>query len=424
MVDKAQNITKIIKKLLSDPRVVGAVTQVLTEILSENPNLVSNQPVSTKPQQAPRQIDWESKTDDALRQTYAYRKKHNIEIEPELNDILARRFPGYDATQQKFTGRGRGGKRKSAVTTVKTEKPAVDQKVIDWSTKSNAVLRSSYAYRKKKGIAIEPELNAELAKRFPGYDAEKQIFTGRVRTQKQEKVRIINWAEKTDDILRKAYKHRQKTGIDDALNAELARRFPAEYDAQSRTFIPQKKTHKFTTKAVQKSAVATALQHRVTGTSTATRPAPVTTAQPTTNVQPAPKPAQSTPTQLSVKLKLVKQTLTDSFYDVYVNGKKILHNHINTDVKVFADGTLLGIYGAIQNERNMPQRPFWLLYKTDITRLQWSGRDSITKIDTYAKSVSVTETAVNVQLSNKCLVIYENEKLKRLAGRARFEIER
>lgn len=336
MSSKNPNITKIIKKLLSDPRVIGVVTQVLAEILSEKSNITEN-------------------------------------------------------------------------TTTKQPSQPKPQKQINWSEKSVAALRAAYAYRKKKGIAIEPELNAELAARFPGYDAAQQIFTGRVKKEKVKKVRIINWSEKSDDILRKAYKHRQNTGIDDALNAELAARFPTEYDASTRKFVKKNNVHNVTTKGVQKSTTTTVVQRPVQVTPTVAKTKPV-----------------EQPTTLTVTTKLVKQSLDSAFYDVYVNGKKILRNHANTQLKLFGDGTLLGVYGIVTNDKNLPQRPLWLIYETTLVQKKFSGHDKITKYDIYAKSVCDTPTGVNITLSTtgNLTLLLETEKLKRMAGLTRFEISR
>ena len=335
MSSDQKDLTKIIKKLLSDPRVVGVVTQVLAEILSEKSNIAEN--IKTKQSAQPK-----------------------------------------------------------------------PQKQINWSEKSNATLRANHAYRKKKGIAIEPELNAELAARFPGYDAAQQIFTGRVKKEKTKKVRIINWAEKSDDILRKAYKHRQNTGIDDALNAELAARFPTEYDASTRKFVKKNNVHNVTTKGAQKSTTTTVVHRPVQATTTVAKTKPV-----------------EQPTTLTVTTKLVKQSLDSAFYNVYVNGKKILRNHANTKLKLFGDGTLLGVYGIVTNDKNLPQRPLWLIYETNLVQKKFSGHDKITKYDIYAKSVYDTPTGVNITLSttgNQTLLL-ETEKLKRIAGLTRFEIE-
>lgn len=130
------------------------------------------------------------------------------------------------------------------------------------------------------------------------------------------------------------------------------------------------------------------------------------------------------PTKLSVTLKLVKQSLTDAFYDVYINGQKILRNHANTELKLFGDGTLLAIYGIVTTDKNLPQRPLWLVYNTDLVANKWAGRDKISGYRIYTKYISPTPTGVSIVLSNRMTILLETEKLKRLAGLTRFEIER
>ena len=44
----------------------------------------------------------------------------------------------------------------------------------------------AYNYRKNKNQTIEPELNEELAKRFPGYDKDKQTFGNSKKHQRNE----------------------------------------------------------------------------------------------------------------------------------------------------------------------------------------------------------------------------------------------
>jgi len=337
MATKNPNMAKIIKQLLSDPRVVDVITQALIDILSKEAKeeqqvktITVAKPVTPKPKKV---IDWSKSSKAALRGAYAYRKKHTLEIEPELNAILAARFPGYDAEQKIFTGRG--GRRKS-------------------------------------GTNIAPK-----------------------------KVRIINWSEKSDAILRKAHKHRVKTanGIDDALNAELARRFPGEYDATTRTFIKKPKTHNFVTKNVKKSAIAT-----------------LPPAKTTTQTE---KPAQ-----FSVTLEPVKLTLDATYNNVYVNGQLILRNHANTELKIFGDGTLLGVYGIVTTDKDLPQRPLWILYDTNLIPNKWTGRDKWSGYSVYIKYIAPTSNGISLTLSNRCMILLDNEKLKRMAGMTRFEIVR
>lgn len=185
---------------------------------------------------------------------------------------------------------------------------------------------------------------------------------------------------------------------------ELALRFPDEYDQATRTFVKKPKTSNNSgTKHVQKTAKA---------------------AQRTTTVVQTEKPQVTTPTRLTVTLKLVKQSLDAIYNNVYVNGQLILRNHINTDVKLLGDGTLLAIHGIVTDNKRLPQRPLYMIYDTNLAATKWAGRDKFAGYDIYAKYITPTADGVNVMLSNKCTIVLNNEKLKRFAGLTRFEIER
>ncbi|MDE6250562.1 MAG: hypothetical protein K2M34_02925 [Alphaproteobacteria bacterium] len=385
MESQKPNFTQIMQQLLSDPRVVNVMSTVLAEMLQNaaksaekateqtieqsapQPELANipqenvapvSEPIAQPVQesdirQSQEYIDYSTKTDAQLRALYAYRIKRNIEFSPAFQAILTDRFKTYNPEQKKFTGRG--GKRRMAA------KP------------------------------VTPNIQPAATIAQPG---------------KPE--RIINWDEKSDAILWKAYEHRKKTGIDDKLNAALAKRFPGEYDPVARKRIKKVKLHDFATKHAKESATAATMAQR-RAVAPVKKEAPV-----------------EKPTELSVKLQLVRQTLDAAYYNVYVNGRKILINHANTELKLFADGTILGIHGIVTNDRNLPQRPLWLIYDTNLVQRQFPGRSKITKYNTYATNVAATPTGVSITLNtaDNLVQILETERLKRQAGLTRFEIER
>lgn len=379
MESPQSNLTQIIKQLLSDPRVVDVVTTVLVEML-----------------QGPAHVDENAAAAQTVEQSASQPESTDVQQETvaPVSEPIAQPVQESDIRQS--------------------------QEYIDYSTKTDAQLRATYAYRIKRDIEFTPAFQAILTDRFPTYNPEQKKFTGRGGKRKQntqpvaqtakskKKERIINWDEKPDAILWKAYEHRKHTGIDDKLNDTMARRFPDEYDPVARKRIKKVKLHDFATKRPKESAsVPTAAQRHAM--------APVKKETPVEK-----------PTRLSVRLKLVKQSLNDAYYNVYVNGTRILLNHANTTVHLFADGTILGIHGIVTNNRNLPQRPLWLLYDTNLVQKQFPGRNKITKHNIYAKSVSATSTGVSITLStdDNLVQLLETEKLKRMAGLTRFEIER
>ncbi len=354
------------------------------------------------------EIDWNTKSNNVLRTTYAYRKKRDMPIEPELNEALAARFPGYDAKRQIFTYRNR----KKSTT--------------NWNVKSDHALRSLYSYRRIHSLPIEPELQAELIARFPGYDAKRQIFTGQARrrvnrrrkpiarepvlvSRAPKKVRVISWDKKSDYDLHKAYIKRVRTvtAIEDELNTELARRFPDEYNPITRTFI----THACTNQP--KPTVHTPSHH----TQQNNHPGVATSAaQAYMNIE--------NTAHLTVTVKQINKTSDTTYNNVYVNGQLILRNHANTELKLFADNTLLGVHGIITTEQELPQQPLWLVYDTNLAVNKWAANKKRNGYSIYVANVLPTPTGVNLILSNRCMILLENDRLKRRAGITRFEIQR
>lgn len=113
----------------------------------------------------------------------------------------------------------------------KTSKNCRRKRKSDWSKSSDSSLRGTYLRRKKRGEPIEDALNEELAKRFPGYNKETKSFGNVSRSE------TTDWSKTGDDGLRNVYNKRKKNGrqIEKALNEELAKRFPG-YDKESQSF--------------------------------------------------------------------------------------------------------------------------------------------------------------------------------------------
>lgn len=162
--------------------------------------------------------NWSTVSDKSLRNAYRYRTIKNQPIEDELNEELAHRFPGYDKETKTFGNYIPGTKKKKT----------------DWTQTKDIGLRQAYNHRIKNTIPIEPELDDELARRFPGYDKETKTF-GHYKPKTKRNTK--NLANTTDSNLRKNYLHRKKNNlpIEDALNEELAKRFSG-YDKETKTF--------------------------------------------------------------------------------------------------------------------------------------------------------------------------------------------
>lgn len=162
-----------------------------------------------------KKVDYKSKSDKSLRLMYFYKKRHNLEIPQEMNAELILRFPNWDPETQTFKDNDK------------------NKVVKDFSNCSNENLRGIYLYRKQRNRKIEPELNAELARRFPGWNSETQTFA---RAKESDITKL------SDARLRERHRYKKTHGqeISDELNDELSRRFPC-YDPKEKRFTGKRR---------------------------------------------------------------------------------------------------------------------------------------------------------------------------------------
>lgn len=307
-------------------------------------------------------IDFTTATNRRLYHEFAYYTSHNLEIPDELNQELARRFPRYNPTTKQFT---------------KT----------DYTKSPDNSLRNLYYYSKSHGKPIKPELNKELARRFPNYNPATHTFNPIVTKKVEEAPTIVKTpsvpAQISDEELINQYDRLKQAfrPIGVALNAQLTERFPGKYDPITQTFTNKPKKEE-------------------------------------------PKPVQPVkPVDLHVTLKQRKMTLQDAYYDVIVNGKTVLSNHVNTELRTFLDGTVLAVQGIVMNDPAYPQKPIWLIFDTKLQPNRFVSRDKFSGYRTYINALQETSNDLRAICSNKSTVILELDKYKRIANGARFVLD-
>lgn len=123
---------------------------------------------------------------------------------------------------------------------------------------SDASIRSTYYYRIRTGQDIEAELESELVRRFPTYDAETHSF-GHHQMLKNNKDSIQNLS---NNKLITQYQVTKLNGlpISDELHLELINRFPNCYDAQNRILT---KTVSYAKPETKQKHVRNATSHSV-----------------------------------------------------------------------------------------------------------------------------------------------------------------
>lgn len=387
--------------------------------------------------------DWTQSSDNTLRSMYYYYRKKDGVISDALNAELVQRFPTYSADTQTF-GNNMVTKRKRSSNPNK-----------QWDQCKDMSLRRAYSFYKKQGRALPDGLHAELTRRFPGYNPETQTFNKTV-IRKDDGRR--DWTRATDKTLRimHYYYNKRGNGIPDELNAELGRRF-AGYDMTTHTFgnkrarattakAPQTNPTQPTvvTRAAPSKPVAPVKQPTVERDAGKKSETPVVApvrpvvpervaAKPVDAapvLKPAvvqktaqPKPAARPTIELTVTLKPVKMTLQGTYNDVYINGKRVLHNHVDTELKTFLGGTILGVHGIVTDDPGLPARPVWMVYNTDLVPNKWVGKDKFSGYNVYVSKIGEGADVLRLIASNRAQILLELEKYQKLAAGRIFAIK-
>ncbi len=358
-------------------------------------------------------IDWENFTEQQLKNVY-YRMKRKLHRLPtKLNLELANRFSDYDPQEQKFN------------------KTIKKKNVFEYTNRTLQV--TYYEYHKLKK-PIPDELNAELAKRFSNYDPETQKF-------KQEKTKNKSYTEFADNTLRSAYHKfkKQKLPIPDELNAELANRF-SNYDPETQKFKPKTKSYADCTESALRSAYYEHKEQKLPipdelNTELAKRFPGYDPEQKIFDVLEQISREEARAEKLhklvmksknkkiivSVQTVDVKEAVT--YNDIFINGTKILSNHIDTEIKLLCDDTILAIHGIITNDVHYPHTPTWLAYNAQMKSLSPTQANTYSNYYVQINNIRDINDKINIFFNNKTTVVLSKEKLKRVANGHYFVLE-
>ncbi len=223
------------------------------------------------------------------------------------------------------------------------------------------------------------------------------------------KEKTKDWSKHSDATLRRERNRRKQKGlpIEDSLNEELAKRFK-KYDSETRTFVKQKD--------LAQKAKENIDNHDSKNATVIIPSAHTVEALPKTEKEPYQK--------IIVEIKPIKMTLEGAYNDVFINGRKILKNHINTEVQLFCEDTILGIHGIISGNKYYPESPIWLIYDTNIQQRPPEQKNIITKHNILVKKIYNYPEEIRLELDNRAIVILKNEKMKKIAELRRFVLDK
>lgn len=156
--------------------------------------------------------------------------------------------------------------------------------------------------------------------------------------------------------------------------------------------------------------------------------APITTVTPAAPATIAATPVDTTtvvsePRQiLKATLKPIKTTLEGTYYDVYVNGTRILKKHFGTHIETFLDGTVLAVHGIDTQNQSLPRSPLWQVFNTDLQPRTFTQKNLFTNTSIYIKNITQSANQINLHLSNKVVMILELTRELKKAKNKQFEI--
>ncbi len=418
--ERIEQAIKNLKCCIND--LITAISEkVIHDIIQKNLSAIpQEQPAPTQPKKKTkyrkRTTNWAEKSDYALYSALNSRRKAGKEIEQELDAELQKRFPTYNPKTCTITRRS--------------------TRITDWANATNQQLHTALNNRRTNGVQIEPALIIELQKRFPNFDPTTMTFV-RKKTDwsKKSKKSIQNaiayrtsrgleipaeitsalaeyndtkkthittdWSHTPAANLRAAYYYRQKRNmpIEPELNKALSLAFPG-YDATAQ---------KFTGKRPHKTSTATANQTIEKTTE------PVIT-------QILPEKKSQNPNEISVYTEYVKSDLHGAYNNVYLNGKRILTNHYNTNIKLLFNDTLLAIHGIITDNRDFPKKPIWQIYDTNLKSRISLQKQKFSGYNIHANNITERDDGLYLTLSNRCIAIIKRDRIIKEAGNKHFII--
>ncbi len=302
-------------------------------------------------------LDDTKKIKQQLKNLYYSRFKNNLaEIPENLNKVITYYCNGYNPTARKFGDKSKPRAKKQ-----------------DWTNVSLRNILHAYNYRKRNNMDIEDPLHVALCKNFYNYDAKTRTML----TLDQ----ITDFSKISDIQIRNLYYRNKKNGkkITESLNEELANRFSG-YDPKTETFGNKKYAE------------------------------PEITAQ----------TVKTQNKQFVVTKQTVKKQSGVTYNDVFINGTKILSNHMGTEIKLLCDDTVLAIHGTVTNDVHYSDAPTWLVYDTQLQSLNPQKTQTYSGYFVQIKHISDINGKINLFLDNKTTMVLSKEKMIRTADGRRF----
>lgn len=416
-------------------------------------------------------IDWASASDVKLRSVFYYRKKRNLPIEPELAKMLAERFTGWNAETQTFTGtrtkRNKATKptvKKSIDTSGTKNTPNTKEALVplfctqvadgqfslhfdNGTTTQRLLVRASKPY--ELCLFDIKTKYAVIRKIDRGGQAHLFIIdcnTGQLIPENKPEINFVRWDKGSHDLYALKNMDSLRSGWHIMEHGRVAKPVFISHNAQTIRAIAinsdtvildgDGSAHVGDTVALsdydgisqQNSTIKKILFNGLASAKTQAVDNPPVNVEAPTNPQPV-APVAKTGTGsdkqvLRIKIKPVRTTLQGTYNNITVNGRRILSNHVDTEIKLLADGEVLAIGGIVTDDKTVSETMQWRVYFADLTSAIPVMKQSYSGYNAHAKAVyQMPDGGLRIDMSNKCSVFAKADKIRKIANGRKFVLD-
>jgi len=411
-------------------------------------------------------IDWASADRQSLRAAYYYRKKRQLPITPALNDALIAAFPGYDAQTQKFTHK-QSPRTSKPQATKPTLSEAAEPLFPLYSIPTNYGNYALHFNNKKvdnsllvgatkpyEVCLIDTKTNLAVIRKTIN-PTKFLLFvinykTGKILADVKNGVSIISYNPQTHELY--ARKHRDApmpkwhisankivtkvintpSNLPQIIAGQIKKETILVKDDGHISINPLLKLGNYDTNDAQNLAFLKILENPTAETIPTPPPAIEPHVTPNKirhdhiqNLQRSHSThaVKKETSEIPVYVEYVKSDLHGTYNNVYINGKKVLSNHFDTQLELLIDGTLLGIHGIVTDDKNLPQSPIWLIYDTSAHLRISQHMQKFSGYQVHAKKISERPDGLRMDLSNRSTATLKRDRILKEANNKRFIIK-
>ncbi len=406
---------------------------------------------SAAPRKTTIREDWSDAPTQNLRAAYHYRITHNMPIEQSLNTALAAAFPGYDPETMKFTGKHRTHKKEPVIPTKQSAQrlfpiysvPSTCGKYTlyfnDGKTNEKLLIGGAQPYEvclintKTKLAVIRKTIDStKFALHIIDYT------TGEFIPESKSGAAIISYDTLTNNMHIKKYRDSAQpiwristdksaiktisipTDHTKIMANQIKRETVLIDDIGNVSVHPLLVLDSCDNNEAQNATIEKMLSEapeRLIKSATSTKKTTIISGQKND------KKPQSNFNEIPVYVEHIKSNLMGTYNNVYINGQKVLTNHFGTRIKLLQDGALLGVYGIVTNNSELPQSPIWMIYDTSIRSRITLGTQKFSGYQIHAKNIIDTAEGLRIDLSNRSIALLKHDRILNQAKNKRFVLQ-